>query len=75
VIEGSCNDPEQPHGCTVQTTDGDAPFLAFEPCSGEVSSCNSSLFTLDLREGVTFDAAAGLATRINALLWGVSTTI
>jgi hypothetical protein len=67
--------PDQQHRCTVQLkADGD-PFLAFEPTSGQLSSYSNSLFTLDLRPGVRPEEARDLAERINALLWGVSTTI
>jgi len=67
--------PEQQHRCTVQTKADGAPYLAFEPSTGAPSSYSSSLFTLDLRPGASVEEARGLADRINALLWGVSTTV
>lgn len=66
---------EQPHRCTVQLGSAGAPYLAFEPSSGVTSPFSNSLFTLDLRPGVTVAEADRLAADINALLWGVSTTI
>lgn len=67
--------PAEQHLCTVQVTSGGAPYLAFEPASGARSPYSNSLFTLDLRPGVELAEAKQLATQINALLWGVSTTI
>jgi len=66
---------DQQHHCTVQVTPGGAPYLAFEPSSGVRSSYSNSLFTLDLRPGVELAEAERLAAQINALLWGVSTTV
>ena len=66
---------DQQHRCTVQTNADGAPYLAFEPSSGRPSSYSSSLFTLDLRRGASVDEAQRLADQINALVWGVSTTI
>ena len=63
------------HRCTVQLGSDGAPYLAFEPSSGVISPFSNSLFTLDLRPGVTVAEADRLAGEINALLWGVSTTI
>lgn len=67
--------PDQPHRCTVQTRADGTPYLAFEPTGGHVSSYSNSLFTLDLRPDVSLDEARDLADRINARLWGVSTTV
>jgi hypothetical protein len=67
--------PGQRHRCTVQVRTDGTPYLAFEPASGEVSSYSNSLFTLDLREGLTVAEAEALAAQINAALWGVSTTV
>lgn len=67
--------PDQPHRCTVQIKSDGAPFLAFEPTTGDVSSYSSSLFTLDLREGVSVAEAIDLARHVNRLLTGVSATI
>jgi hypothetical protein len=67
--------PGQDHRCTVQTAADGAPYLAFEPATGQPSSYSSSLFTLDLRPGVTSAEAEDLGARINALLQGVSTTV
>ena len=67
--------PDQNHLCTVQLQADGSPYLAFEPSSGEVSSYSNSLFTLDLKPGVTADEAGALAERINILLLGVSTTV
>jgi len=67
--------PDQQHRCTVQTQEDGAPFLAFEPSNGEVSSYSNSLFTLDLRPGATLEQAQQLAASINELVWGVSTTV
>lgn len=67
--------PDQDHRCTVHTGGDGAPYLAFEPATGELSSYSSSLFTLDLQPGVTPAQAADLGERINALLQGVSTTV
>lgn len=66
---------DQQHRCTVQLAADGVPYLAFEPSSGEASSFSNSLFTLDLRAGVTLDEANELAAQINARLWGVSATI
>lgn len=67
--------PDQQHRCTVQIKDDGAPYLAFEPTSGETSSYSNSLFTLDLRPGADIKDAEQLAAQINALVWGVSATI
>lgn len=67
--------PDQQHRCTVQTRVDGAAYLAFEPCSGNASSYSNSLFTLDLRDGVSVEEAKALATEINRRLWGVSATI
>lgn len=67
--------PEQQHRCTVQIRADGSPYLAFEPSSGTVSSYSNSLFTLDLRPGVSVHAAEELAEQINRLVWGVSTTV
>jgi len=67
--------PDQRHRCTVQTTAGGTPYLAFEPSSGEASSYSNSLFTLDLRPGVSVAEAKRLADQINERLWGVSATV
>ena len=67
--------PDQPHICTVQHPPGGAPYLAFQPSSGEPSSYSNSLFTLDLRADATAEEAQGLADHINRLLQGVSTTV
>lgn len=67
--------PEQQHRCTVHTREDGVAYLAFEPSSGHMSSYSSSLFTLDLKDGVTHGEAEDLARQINARLWGVSTTI
>ena len=66
---------DQQHRCTVQFAGDSVPYLAFEPSSGEPSSFSNSLFTLDLRPGVTVEEADELAAQINARLWGVSATI
>lgn len=66
---------DQQHRCTVQTKADGAPYLAFEPSSGQPSSYSNSLFTLDLRRGASAEEAQRLADQINALVWGVSTTI
>lgn len=66
---------EQQHRCTVQIREDGKPYLAFEPSTGAVSSYSNSLFTLDLREGVTVAEAEVLAAQINIALWGVSTTV
>jgi hypothetical protein len=63
------------HRCTVQLAADGAPYLAFEPVSGVSSPLSNSLFTLDLRAGVEEVEARRLAKDINALLWGVSTTV
>ncbi|MFZ5719081.1 MAG: hypothetical protein ACOY5Y_06380 [Pseudomonadota bacterium] len=67
--------PDQQHRCTVQAGADGAPYLAFEPATGERSSYSNSLFTLDLREGVTREEAEALAEQINRRLWGVSATV
>jgi hypothetical protein len=67
--------PEQQHRCTVQVRGDGRPYLAFEPSNGAVSSYSNSLFTLDLRAGVTVDEAQTLAADINRRLWGVSSTV
>lgn len=67
--------PDQQHRCTVQTRSDGVAYLAFEPYSGEVSSYSNSLFTLDLRVGVSVAEAEALAAEINRRLWGVSATI
>lgn len=59
----------------MQTKGDGAPYLAFEPSTGETSSYSNSLFTLDLQPGVTAAQAEDLGRRINALLQGVSTTV
>ena len=66
---------DEQHRCTVQLTSEGAPYLAFEPSGGLRSPHSNSLFTLDLRPGVHVAEAKRLAAQINALLWGVSTTI
>ena len=66
---------EQQHRCTVQLGRGGTPYLAFEPSTGEISLYSNSLFTLDLRPGVTLEEAEQLAHQINHRLWGVSTTV
>jgi hypothetical protein len=67
--------PDQQHRCTVQTRADGSPYLAFEPVSGAVSSYSNSLFTLDLRPGVSVEDAQALAEQINRQMWGVSSTI
>jgi hypothetical protein len=67
--------PDQQHRCTLQIRQDGAPYLAFEPTSGEVSSYSNSLFTLDLTPGTTVAEAEDLCRRINSLLHGVSSTI
>jgi hypothetical protein len=67
--------PEQQHRCTVQIRTDGAPYLAFEPSSGAISSYSNSLFTLDLRHEVSEAEARDLADQINQRLWGVSTTV
>lgn len=67
--------PDQKHRCTVQFQADGAPYLAFEPSTGEPSSYSNSLFTLDLRPGASVEDARQLAAQINALLWGVSSTV
>ena len=74
-MQEAAMNPDQQHRCTVQVKSDGAPYLAFEPSSGERSSFSNSLFTLDLRPGVTLDKAKELAAQINAQLWGVNTTI
>jgi len=66
---------DQRHRCTLQIAANGAPYLAFEPFEGGVSSYSNSLFTLDLKPGVSADDARQLADAINARLWGVSSTI
>lgn len=66
---------DQPHRCTVQTGRRGAPFLAFEPASGDQPAFTSSLFTLDLQPGVTVEEARELADQINRRLLGVSTIV
>lgn len=67
--------PDQQHRCTVQLKADGAPYLAFEPSDGAVSSYSNSLFTLDLRPGIGLDEAKRLAEHINGVVWGVSTTV
>jgi len=67
--------PDQQHRCTVQIRGDGSPYLAFEPTDGNVSSYSNSLFTLDLRPGVSVEAARMLAAQINARVWGVSSTV
>jgi len=67
--------PDQQHLCTVQLGADGAPYLAFEPATGVISPFSNSLFTLDLRPGVSVADADRLAAEINSLLWGVSTTV
>ena len=67
--------PDQQHRCTVQLKADGAPYLAFEPSDGGVSSYSNSLFTLDLRPGASVADAHRLAAEINALVWGVSSTV
>jgi len=67
--------PDQQHRCTVQIQADGAPYLAFEPATGQPSSYSNSLFTLDLRPGAGIEEAQQLAAQINALLWGVSATV
>lgn len=67
--------PHQRHRCTLQVGADGAPYLAFEPFEGGVSSYSNSLFTLDLRPDVSEEDARQLAEAINARLWGVSSTI
>lgn len=67
--------PDQQHRCTVQQADDGQPYLAFEPATGAVSSYSNSLFTLDLRRGVSVAEARRVAEEINRVLWGVSTTV
>jgi hypothetical protein len=59
----------------VQTRGDGRPYLAFEPSNGRVSNHSSSLFTLDLRSGVSVEDARFLADQINRQLWGVSSTV
>jgi hypothetical protein len=59
----------------VQIRADGSPYLAFEPSSGSVSSYSNSLFTLDLRPGVSVDEARALAEQLNRLVWGVSSTV
>jgi len=67
--------PDQQHRCTVQQGPDGTSYLAFEPSTGAASSYSNSLFTLDLRAGVTRGQAEGLAAQINGLLSGVSATV
>jgi hypothetical protein len=67
--------PDQAHRCEVRVGRDGAAFLAFFPASGHVSSYSNSLFTLDLRPGVDRPEADALASHINRLLLGVSTTV
>jgi len=67
--------PDQQHRCTVQIRGDGSPYLAFEPVTGSISSYSNSLFTLDLRKGVSVDEARTLADQINLRLWGVSSTV
>jgi hypothetical protein len=67
--------PDQQHRCTVQIRADGSPYLAFEPSNGTVSSYSNSLFTLDLRPGVSIDEAQALAEQLNRLVWGVSSTV
>ena len=67
--------PDQQHRCTVQIRADGSPYLAFEPSSGSVSSYSNSLFTLDMRPGVSVDEAQALAEQLNRLVWGVSSTV
>ena len=67
--------PDQQHRCTVQFKPDGAPYLAFEPSDGTMSSYSNSLFTLDLRPGAQANDAQRLADQINALVWGVSSTV
>jgi hypothetical protein len=67
--------PDQQHRCTVQSRADGAPYLAFEPSSGLVSSYSNSLFTLDLLDGTSLAEAQALAESINGRLRGVSSTV
>ena len=67
--------PDQKHRCTVQVQEDGAPYLAFEPASGQPSSFSNSLFTLDLQPGVSLAEAEALAGQINARLRGVTATV
>ena len=67
--------PDQAHRCEVREGQGGAVFLAFFPVDGGVSSYSNTLFTLDLRPGVSHPEAQELADQINRLLLGVSTTV
>ena len=67
--------PDQQHRCAVQMKADGAPYLAFEPSDGAVSSYSNSLFTLDLRPGIGLDEAKRLEEHINRVVWGVSTTV
>ncbi|MCR5879092.1 hypothetical protein [Phenylobacterium sp. J367] len=67
--------PDQQHRCTVQQAPDGKPYLAFEPSTGAASSYSNSLFTLDLKPGVSLVEARRLADEINGALWGVSSTI
>ena len=66
---------DQKHRCTVQRRNDGAPYLAFEPAAGTMSSYSNSLFTLDLQPGVRLEEAELLCARINSLLQGVSATV
>lgn len=67
--------PDQQHRCVVHTKADGAPFLAFEPSDGGTSSYSNSLFTLDLRPGISRGEAEQLAKHINGIVWGVSATV
>lgn len=67
--------PDQEHRCTVQFQADGAPYLAFEPATGAMSSYSPSLVTLDLKPGTRRDEAELLCARINGLLRGVSATV
>jgi hypothetical protein len=67
--------PDQKHRCTVQLQADGAPYLAFEPATGAISSYSASLVTLDLKSGTRLDEAQLLCARINTLLHGVSATV
>lgn len=66
---------DQQHRCTVQISKDGAPYLAFEPTTGAISSYSNSLFTLDLLPDVSREQAERLAVSINGLLRGVSATV
>ena len=67
--------PDQQHRCTVQLKADGAPYLAFEPSTGASLSYANSLFTLDLRFGVTARQARELCNQINDAVYGVSATV